>query len=293
MRRAAAYLAAVLFMLACQSAQAVTNTLVAPGKWSTKTNWSAGHPPTVTELAVIPVGLEVNVDKMATSGPVHDYGHIGGNQTLNVFGSIYLAPGSFDLNATLDLRGLGTITAEDTIYYLRIDGNENLAAPLHAGVLTAYRGSRLATNGYPVTVDTETYPFEEAEWQLGTSTVTTGYWLVFPESLEGNIHAEEASVVVAGSGGGLEGVFKGEHWTYGNVTFTGEGQSEGNYTVLGALGFDGTSTMEAGRTVMTGSLSTTGTSGHPVHVSSPGVGSTILCGCLVPEGLVLENITVL
>lgn len=275
-------------MLTVTSA-ASANTLITSGKWQTKANWSEGHIPTITEQAIIPFGKEVKVEKSTTTGPVVDNGHIVGNQTLTVFGSIHLAPESFDLNGTLDMKGLGTITAEDTIYYLRLDGNETLSSSLHVGVLTAYRGSRLATNNHSITVDTETYPFEEAEWVLGTSTITTGYWLVFPESLEGNIYAEEASIIITGTGGGLKGVFKGEHWTYGNITFTGEGQSEGSYKVNGALAFDGNSTMEAGRIVTVGALTTTGTEEHPIHVTSPG--SQIICGCTAPTGLILEGIT--
>jgi hypothetical protein len=99
-------------------------------------------------------------------------------------------------------------------------------------------------------------------------------------------------MVITGSGGGLEGVFKGAGWTYGNVRFTGEGQSRDYYTVLGALEFDGTSTMEAGRTVTVGSLATTGTVEAPVHVSSTAGTAYIVCGCEVPAGLVLEGITV-
>lgn len=290
MRRLIWLLAAGLFVLVCQSAQADTFT-AASGAWSKKTNWSVGHPPTVEEEAVIPAGHEAKVEKSTSTGPLMDNGHITGPQNLTVFGAVHLAPGSFDLTGQLDLKGWGTVTAEDTIYYLRIDGNDTLAAPLHAGVLTAYRGSTFTTDGYPVTVDTETYPFEEADWQLGSSTFSTGYWLVFPASLEGEVHAEEATINITGTGGGFEGVFKGEHWTYGNVIFSGEGQSEGSYTVNGTLAFHGNSTMEAGRTVTVGSLGTTGTTEHPVHVSSPG--STIVCGCMVPSGLVLEGITVL
>lgn len=278
-----------------------TDTLIVSGPWSKKTDWSAEHPPAVTELAVIPAGKEVTVSKSATSGPIQDYGHIGGFQTLTVFGAVYLAPGSFDLNGTLDLEGMGTLTAEDTIYYLRIDGNETLAAPLHAGVITAYRGSTLATNGYPVTVDTETYPFEEADWLLGSSTYTTGWWLVFEAAQGGEIHAEHASIIVTGLGGNLlgGGLFKGEHWTYGKVTFqTPEGQSRDSYNVAGTLTINGGTSMERGRTVGIGGLASEGTIAAPGTLTSsePGVTYTLKIphdetveGCMVIEDAVVEG----
>lgn len=73
-------------LFACPAAQANTFT-ASSGAWSKKTDWSAGHPPTVEEE------------------PLTDNGHIVGPQNLTVFGAVHLAPGSFDW---------GTVTAEDT-----------------------------------------------------------------------------------------------------------------------------------------------------------------------------------
>lgn len=288
MRRLVGLLAAGVFVFCCQAAQA--NTLVTSGPWRVATNWSAGHKPTVEEEAVIPPGLTVTVDKTATSGPLRDEGHVVGSQTLNVFGAVTLAPGSFDLVGTLDLKGLGTIRAEDTIYYLRIDGNDTLAAPLHAHILDWYQASTLVTNGWPVTADQESLAYGNT--LLGTSTLTTGLWLPLPPEYGKTMAAQEASLVMT-SAPPVASRFDGDNFTYGNVTFLGAGVSRGSYTVLGALTIDGPTTMETGRVVQAGSLVTDGTVEAPEHLSVAGAGTAVIeCGCAVPAGLVLEGVEV-
>jgi hypothetical protein len=273
-----------------QAKPAHADTLVVSGKWKTASNWSAGHVPTVEEEAVVPAGKEVVISQPATSGPLNVQGRISGASALNVYGSLTVAPGAWNEVGQLDLLGWGTVRAEDELEYVRMDGNETLAAPLRAEVLTAYHGSTFVTNGYPVDVEGETYPFGEANWLLGTSTYESGYWLSFDKENAGDLHAEEASIVIGGEGGELGGgLFKGAGWTYGNVTFnTNTGNSRGDYRVLGALTIHGHTTLESGHRVTAGSLAGEGT----LSSSKPGEPAFVRCGCEVPLGLTLTDVIV-